>query len=132
ARQTAARIHALSVRPAAHPQSGALTSPSDSTPTPAASSPAPNRSGSRVIDASRDSGTHLSVASSATTPTGTLTRNTHRQLASTSNPPITGPSAAATAPAAAQIRTERARCSGADEAITRPRLAGVRIAAPTA
>jgi len=42
---------------------------------------------------------------------GTLTKNTQRQLMATSNPPTTGPRAAARPPVAVQVRTAELRFS---------------------
>ena len=61
-----------------------------------------------------------------------MTRKTHRQLAATSNPPTTGPRAAASPPEAVQARTAPCRCSGRYEARTSARDVGVSRAAPAA
>src|SRR5439155_14218657 len=123
---------ATSVVPEAQPQSGPFTSARVRAPIETASSSAPRTSGMRVTDGSREVGTHTAAAASAANPTGTLTMNTQRQDASTSTPPTAGPSAAATAPVAAQMRTDRCRCTGGVDATTSPRLAGVSNAAPAA
>ena len=81
---------------------------------------------------SRESGTLRSATITATMPTGTLTMKTRRHDACTSTPPTTGPMAAASAPAAAQMRTARTRRSGVVEASSSPRLVGVSAAAPAA
>ena len=56
----------------------------------------PRKSGRRVSDSSRDSGSTRSPTTSAAMPTGMLTRKIQRHDASTSRPPMGGPRAAAT------------------------------------
>ncbi len=68
----------------------------------------------------------------AARPIGTLTKKTQRQLAATSRPPTTGPSAAASPPTAVQPRTAPWRRSGEVVASTRPSEVGVSSAAPAA
>ena len=68
----------------------------------------------------------------ATRPIGTLTRKIQRQLAVTSTPPTTGPSAAARPPIAVQVRTAPPRRSGGKDASSRPSEVGVISAAPAA
>src|SRR5581483_3028900 len=101
----AATTQAASTREEDQPQLGPSTIPSDRAPIAITRRAAPRRSGLRSALVSRDSWTHSHDPSSARTPTGTLTRNTQCQETSTSTPPTAGPKAAATAPAAAQMRT---------------------------
>ena len=61
-----------------------------------------------------------------------LIQNAHCHDSWTSPPPSAGPSAAATAPVMAHRRAAGARFSGDSAARSRPRLAGVIAAAPTA
>jgi hypothetical protein len=63
---------------------------------------------------------------------GTLTRNTQCQLAATSAPPITGPSAAAAPPTEVQALIVPARLSGRAAASSRPSDAGISSAPPAA
>ena len=65
-------------------------------------------------------------------PTGTLTRNTSRQLASTSSPPIGGPAAAATAPTAAQMLIAFGRSAGANSGSSSASDVGSSTAPPAA
>ena len=58
---------------------------------------------------SRLSGTTRTASTTAATPTGTLIQNTHRQFTWTRLPPITGPSAAPSAPSADQVPSAFAR-----------------------
>src|SRR5580658_9359584 len=85
------------------PQAGASTSAYATRPTDAASSSAPTTSGRPREDASRLSGTTRRASTTAATPTGTLIQNTQRQFTWTRLPPITGPSAAPSAPSADQV-----------------------------
>ena len=78
------------------------------------------------------SGSRRQPTTRAAIPIGTLTRNTQRQLAATSRPPITGPKAAATPPVAVQARTAPLRRCGGYEASTRLSDVGVSSAAPAA
>src|SRR5436309_12835333 len=78
------------------PHAGALTSANATSPTAAASSPAPRTSGRPEAFGSLLSGTTRAASTTAATPTGTLLQNTQRQLACTRAPPITGPRAAPT------------------------------------
>ncbi len=71
-------------------------------------------------------------ASTATTTMGTLTRNTQCQLAATSAPPSTGPSAAAAPPTEVQALMVPVRFSGRAAASSRPREAGMSSAPPAA
>ena len=107
------------------------TRPRVSSATPAVTSTAPRASGLGT----GWPGTYGSLRqpkNSAASPIGTFTRNTQCQLAATSTPPTTGPSAAASPPTAVQARTEWARRSGAAVASTRLRDVGVTSAAPAA
>ena len=86
------------------PQLPPFTRPSTSVPTPAVISTAPSGSGAGIgWPATR--GSRRQPTTSASSPTGTLTRNTQRQLAATSSPPTTGPAAAAMPPTAVHVRT---------------------------
>ena len=64
------------------------------------------------------------ATASVTRPTGTLTRNTQRQLACTSRPPSGGPAAAATPPTAAQSADRDARCAGGNSGSSSPSEVG--------
>jgi hypothetical protein len=72
------------------------------------------------------------VTRTAAMPMGRLMRKIHRQLSAVSNPPITGPMEPAAAPLTAHTRTPRLTRSGGSVVRTRPRLAGMIIAAPAA
>ena len=96
------------------------------------SSAAPARSGSRPSRSGRASGSSRAPATRPTAPTGTLTRNTQRQSASTSSPPITGPRPAAMPPIAAQLRMACGRRSGAVLTSSSASEVGIRAAAPAA
>ena len=104
-----ARTATVAVDP--QPQSLPLTSPSVSVPTPPVTRIVPSASG-RGPGCPGTSGSFSQPATRAATPIGTLTRNTQRQLAVTSSPPTTGPSAAARPPIAVQVRTAPPRRSG--------------------
>lgn len=69
-------------------------------------------------------------ATSAAKPTGTLTRNTQRQLACTSRPPSGGPAAAAIPPTAAHAPMATCRRSGGNSGSSSPSDAGIKSAAP--
>src|SRR5204862_6455505 len=89
-------------------QSGPFTIPGASAAMPAASTAAPSRSANGAPRSSRYSRRDRAAIAIVTSPTGTFTRKTQRQLASTSRPPIGGPAAAATPPTAAH-RAHRRR-----------------------
>ena len=94
-----------------HPQLLPSTSPNVSSPTPAVHRTTPSASGRSDSWPGRwGSERHPMIR--AARPTGTLTRNTSRQLTATSNPPTTGPRAAASPPVAVQARTAPGRRSG--------------------
>ena len=73
-----------------------------------------------------------SASSAAASPTGRLIQNTQRQSIWTSAPPITGPSAAPSAPIAAQVPMARGRAGAGTAASSRERDAGTIRPAPTA
>ena len=87
----------------------------------------------RAIVVSRDVGTTRAMATSATAITGTLIMSTDpHQKCSSSQPPVTGPSATATPDVAAQMAMAIARSLGARKTLTRmARVAGNISAAPT-
>src|ERR1700683_2137469 len=91
------------------PHAGASTSAYATSPTDTASSPAPTTSGRPRDSGSRLSGTTRAASSTAATPTGTLIQTTQRQFTWTRLPPITGPSAAPSAPSADQVPIAFAR-----------------------
>ncbi len=99
---------------------------------PAASTPAPSRSGNRPTAGSRLSSSTRAATAIVTSPIGRLTRNTQCQLSCTSTPPSGGPAAAATAPLADQIATARGRWGAANSTSTSARDVGNSAAAPTA
>jgi hypothetical protein len=68
----------------------------------------------------------------ASTPTGTLTRNTQRHDRCASRPPNGGPSAAAAPPTAAQTLTAIARRAAGNAPSRRASDVGITRAAPTA
>ena len=82
----------------------------------------------------RDSGTNRWVATTASAPTGTLTRKTARQpTASTSMPPSTGPSAMLSPNIAAYTPIARARSAGSTNTVRMIDIAtGLSIEAPIA
>ena len=114
------------------PQPGASTSAYATSPTDAASSSAPSRSGRPRDAGSRLSGTTRRASTTAATPTGTLIQNTHRQFTWTRLPPITGPSAAPSAPSADQVPSAFARPRAGTAASSSDSDAGTIAPAPTA
>src|SRR6516165_6816313 len=114
------------------PQPGALTSAYATSPTDAASSRAPTTSGRPRDPGSRLSGTTRTASTAATSPTGTLIQNTQRQLTWTRLPPITGPSAAPSAPSADQVPRAFARAAAGTAASSKDSDAGTIRPAPTA
>ena len=114
------------------PQPGALTSASATSPTDAASSRAPTRSGRPWAVSSLLSGTTRTASTTAATPTGTLIQNTQRQLTCTSAPPITGPRAAPRAPSADQVPRALGRTGGGTAASSSDSDAGTIAPAPAA
>src|SRR5437763_652527 len=113
------------------PQLPPLTSPSTRAATPPVTRSAPSASGTGTgWPGTR--GSRRQPTASAARPIGTLTRKTQRQLAATSNPPTTGPAAAARPPTAVQARTAPWRRSGDEVARISPREVGVSRAAPAA
>src|SRR5277367_5699536 len=115
-----------------HPQPGASTSAYATIPTDAASSNAPTTSGRPREDASRLSGTTRRASTTAATPTGTLIQNTQRQFTWTRLPPITGPSAAPSAPSADQVPSAFARPDAGTAASSSDIDAGTIAPAPAA
>jgi len=89
-------------------------------------------SGSRAPAAARTSGRTRRPPAKMASPIGTLIRNTHRQLASTSRPPIGGPDVAATAATPAQMPTTRLCSRFGNAGRSRPSDAGTITAAPRA
>ena len=92
------------MRADAQPQSAPLTSPKVKRPDPGGDQHDTEGSG-RSVEWPGTSGRRRQPTTRAATPTGRLTRNTQRQLAATSRPPTTGPTAAARPPTAVQART---------------------------
>ena len=128
----AAIDQAASTRSLVQPQSGALTTPRASPPTPTTSIAAPRRSGLSALSGLRCSRSSPG-AGSIPIAIGRLTKNAQRQLVDwTSTPPREGPVAAATAPAAAQRLVAVARFSAGNASSTSPSDAGIRAAPPTA
>src|ERR1039458_7932823 len=89
------------------PHDGAFTNASANDPAARATSAAPSMSGREVAVSSRLSGSTLKARITVTTPTGILIQKTHRHDTSTRKPPITGPSAAPSAPMADPTSAER-------------------------
>ena len=114
------------------PQPGTLTRASATSPTAAASSAAPARSGRPWTCSSLLSGTTRAASSTAASPTGRLIQNTHRQLSCTRLPPITGPRAAPSAPSADQVPIACERAAGGTEASSSDSDAGTIRPAPVA
>src|SRR6266568_6825804 len=114
------------------PQPGALTRASATRPTAAASSTAPIRSGRPVDRSSLLSGTTRTARITAASPTGRLTQNTQRQSTCTRLPPITGPSAAPSAPRADQVPRAFGRAGAGTAASRSDRDAGTIAPAPAA
>jgi hypothetical protein len=122
-----------STRADAHPQSSASTSARASAPIATLKIAAPTVSGRPAsLPAAGAGGSTRTLAISAIAATGTFTRNTHRQLAATSAPPSTGPSAAAAPPTDVQPRIAPVRLSGGAAASSRPSEAGISSAPPAA
>src|SRR5919198_565098 len=128
---------AATVRGSPHPQPAPLTSPSTSAATPPVTSAAPSSSGLGT-GWPGTSGSRRQPIASAASPIGTLTKNTQRQLAATSRPPTTGPSAAARPPTAVHALTAPWRRSAEQHEqrrvddrvrVEHPREVGRRIAA---
>jgi len=92
----------------------------------------PNRSGMRVVRSWRTLGISFQVTRTAAMPMGRLMTKIHLQLSAVSKPPTTGPMDPAAAPLTAHTRTPRLTRSGGSVVRTRPRLAGMIIAAPAA
>ena len=114
------------------PQLGALTRASATRPTAAASSAAPARSGRPCTRSSLLSGTSRVASAKAASPTGRLIQNTHRQLTCTRPPPITGPSAAPSAPRADQVPMARDLAAAGTAASSSDSEAGTIRPAPAA
>src|SRR5215469_7921246 len=115
-----------------HPQSGAFTRANATRPTAAASSAAPARSGLPRVCSSLLSGTNRAVSAMASKPTGMLIQNTQRQLSWTRLPPITGPSAAPSAPNADHVPIAAALALAGTEASSKDSEAGTIRPAPQA
>src|SRR5580693_4823578 len=114
------------------PQLGASTSAYATSPTDAASNNAPSTSGRPREDGSRLSGTTRTASTTAATPTGTLIQNTQRQFTWTRLPPITGPSAAPSAPSADQVPSAFGRPDAGTAASSSDSDAGTIAPAPAA
>ena len=114
------------------PQPGASTSANATRPTAAASSPAPRMSGRPEDAGSRLSGTTRTASTTAASPTGTLIQNTQRQLTCTRVPPMTGPSAAPSAPRADQVPMAFGRAGAGTAASSSDSDAGTIAPAPAA
>src|SRR6185312_14488372 len=114
------------------PHSGALTSASATSPTDAASSPAPMMSGRPETFGSLLSGTTRTASTTAATPTGTLIQNTQRQSTCTRAPPMTGPNAAPRAPSADQVPRALGRTGAGTAASNNDSDAGTIAPAPAA
>jgi len=115
----------------AHPRAPAAMRPYTAAPRPRVTRRLPGTSRRRA-DGSRLSGTRHAVTAMQTMANGTTTKNTARQdTASTSHPPIAGPTAVVSAenPAHVPIAVPRS-CSG-KEALMSARLPGTRRAPPT-
>src|ERR1700722_2221639 len=125
---------ASSPRTPAEPQPppGASTSAYATSPTDKASSTAPTTSGRPRDPGSRLSGTTRTASSTAASPTGTLIQNTQRQFTWTRLPPITGPSAAPSAPSADQVPSAFARPDAGTAASSSDSDAGTIATAPAA
>ena len=91
------------------PHDGAFTSASANEPVATATSTAPSMSGREFAVSSRLSGNTRNARMTVTIPTGMLIQKTHRHDTSTKNPPITGPSAAPSAPIADHVPMACAR-----------------------
>src|SRR5271156_5879212 len=116
---------------ACHPATGSWISAHTSAPTPAIRLTAPSRSGMPLPVPG--SFTRIrSPATSASSPTGTLTKKIQRQDNSTRNPPTGGPSAAAIAATADQVLTATARREAGTAASNSASELGISIAAPRA
>src|SRR4051794_30525702 len=120
-------------RPPPHPHSWPFTIPSDTSATPATSSPTPTASGIWPGFGSRDSRSRRRAGTSAGRPIARLTKKTQRQpAASTSTPPRDGPTAAAMAPIAPQMPVAVARCCSVNSGSRSASDVGTSAAAPTA
>ena len=93
---------------------------------------APQTSRWRCVPRSRDSPSSLGASSAAATPTGTLTRNTARQLKNwTSTPPSTWPATKPTDAVAPYLPSARLRRGpSANPVVIRENAAGATTAAP--
>ncbi len=93
---------------------------------------APTTSNERLACSSRVSGTCAWAIQMVMAPSGTFTRNAHRQLANcTSHPPTNGPMAEATPPSPDHEPIALPRSSGRNDAWIIARLPGVSSAPPT-
>ncbi len=129
---TAPTTRATSTPPDMPPASEALIRAKVKPPSASAASAEPRRSSLPVTLSSRDSGTWRGAAQKTKAPSGRLIRKIARQsTASISQPPISGPIAAATPPSADQAPIARARSSGWKEDSISARLPGVSRAPPT-
>ena len=113
ARIAAPRPNAPRIVPSVQPRSGASMSPHTNAVSPAIESAAPRMS-SRGCDGSRDSGTRSAAPARAIATTGRFTRNMLFQLkCSSSQPPVTGPTAMPSPETAAQAAMAFGRsCAG--------------------
>ena len=115
-----------------HPQEDPLSKPREMAPMVTTIMRLPSRSGMRVVRSWRTLGIIFQVTRTAAMPMGRLMTKIHLQLSAVSNPPTTGPMEPAAAPLTAHTRTPRLTRSGGSVVRTRPRLAGMIIAAPAA
>ena len=113
------------------PFSGAWISPKVSPASASEANAEPRKSSRPLIVGSRVSGTWRLAAQTTNAPSGMLIRKIARQLtASISQPPTSGPTAAATPPSADQAPIARPRSSGWKLASMIARLPGVSRAPP--
>src|ERR1039457_5169919 len=114
------------------PHDGAFTRASANEPAASATSMAPSQSGRASAVSSRLSGSTLKARNTVTTPTGMLIQKTQRHDTSTRNPPMTGPSAAPSAPIADHVPMACARAGPGTAANKSESDAGTIMPAPIA
>src|ERR1700678_390860 len=131
ASSTTAAASTPTIQAEPHPQSPPLTRPNVNSAMPPVMRMTPSGSGLST-SCPGTAGSSRQPAATAARPIGTLTRNTQRQLAATSSPPTTGPSAAASPPVAVHTRTAPDLRSGSYDARIRLSEVGVSSAAPAA
>ena len=130
ARMPAPTANAPRIVPSVQPRSGASMSAHTSAVSPAIESAAPGRS-TRGCDGSRDSGTRAKAPTRPNATIGRLTRNRLFQLkCSSSQPPVTGPTAIPSPDTAAQMAIAFGRSCAGKRLVRIDSVVGMIAAAP--